>query len=64
MCMFNIKTNNQKDYILMILQGFTIDYRHKYTRQQKKCPVVQISVTTTVLGRFLSIMYQIKQRIM
>ena len=26
--------------------------RYLYTRQQKKCPVVQISVTSKVFGRF------------
>ena len=35
-----------------------------YTRQQKKCPVVQITVTSKIFGRFLSIIYQIKQNIM
>ena len=34
------------------------------TRQQKKCPVVQIPVSSKVFGRFLPIMYQIEQHTM
>ena len=47
------------------IRGFhRLTVTYTYTRQQKKCPVVQISVTSKIFGRFLSIMYQIKQHIM
>ena len=48
----------------LLCRSFIRKYSISYTRQQKKCPVVQISGTSKVLGRFLSIMYQIKQLIM
>ena len=35
-----------------------------YTRQQKKFPIVQITITLKIFGRFLSNMCQIKQHIM
>ena len=34
-----------------------------YTRQQKKCPVVQINVALKVFSQVLSIIYQIEQHI-
>ena len=57
--LINWSTTRNWSYVPVLLFSFFI-----YTRQQKKCPVVQIFVTSQVFGRFLSIMYQIKQHIM